>query len=76
MPSARVLTKRPVLSSNIIKEILSHDLGMRKFRRRWVPHELSAREKAKRVVDPRMLSQALRNDQSQNFSHIMTGDES
>jgi hypothetical protein len=49
---------------------------MRKLTRRWVPHDFSATDKAKRVVDARTLLQALRNDQSHNFSHIMTGDES
>jgi hypothetical protein len=41
-----------------------------------VPHERSARGKAKRALDARMLLQALRNGQSQNVSHIMTGNES
>jgi hypothetical protein len=36
---------------------------------------LSATDRANQVVDARTLFQALRNDQSQNFSHIMTGDE-
>jgi hypothetical protein len=48
---------------------------MRKFTRREVPHDLSARDKAKRAVDARMLSQARRNDESQNFSHSITTDE-
>jgi hypothetical protein len=41
-----------------------------------VAHDLGASDKAKRVVDLRMLLQALRNEESQNFSQIMTGDES
>jgi hypothetical protein len=41
-----------------------------------VPHDFTAADKAKRVIDARILLQALRNDQSQNFSHNMTGDES
>jgi hypothetical protein len=49
---------------------------MRTFTRSWVPDDLSATDKARRVVDAQTLLQALRNDQSQNFSHIMTGDES
>jgi hypothetical protein len=40
-----------------------------------VPHDFSAGDKAKRVVDAPMLLQALKKDQSQNFSQIMTGDE-
>jgi hypothetical protein len=74
--SARALAKRLATSPNTIKEILTRDLGMRKFTRRWVPHDLSARDKAQRAVDAQMLLQALRNEQSQNFSYIMTGDES
>jgi hypothetical protein len=74
--SACVLAKRLAISPDTIKEILRHDLGMRQFRRGWVPHDLTAREKAIRVVDALMLLEALRNDQSQNFSHSMTGDES
>jgi hypothetical protein len=70
-----VLAKTRATSPHTIKEILTRDLGMRKFTRRWVPHELRARAKTTRVVDARMLFQALRNEQSQNFSHIMTGDE-
>jgi hypothetical protein len=74
--SARVLAKRLAISTNTIKEILTRDRGMRKFTGRWVLHDLSATDNAKRVVDVRTPLQALRNDQSQNFSHIMTGDES
>jgi hypothetical protein len=40
-----------------------------------VPDDLSARDKEKQVIDARMLAQALRNEKSQNFSDIMTGDE-
>jgi hypothetical protein len=74
--SASVLTKRLAPNPHKIKEIRIRDRGMRKFTRSWVHHNLSARPKGKRVVDTRMLLQALRNDQSHNFSHIMTGDES
>jgi histone-lysine N-methyltransferase SETMAR len=41
-----------------------------------VPYDLSDPDKPKRVADARLLWQAPRNDQSQNSSHIMTGDES
>jgi hypothetical protein len=74
--SAHGLTKKLASSPDTIKEILTRDLGMRKFTRRWVSHDLNATDKPKRVVDARTLLQALRNDQSQNFSHIMTGDKS
>jgi hypothetical protein len=49
---------------------------MRKFTRRWVPHDLSAIDKAKPAIDVRMLLHALRNNQNQNFWHIMTREES
>jgi hypothetical protein len=74
--SAHVLAKKLAASPHTIKEILIRDLGMRKFTRRWVHHELSAAGKTKRVVDAQTLVQALRNNESQNFSYIMTGYES
>jgi hypothetical protein len=67
---------RLVTSQHTIKEILTRDLGLRKFTQRWVPHDLSAIVKAKPVIDVRMLFHALRNNQSQNFWHVMTGEES
>jgi hypothetical protein len=73
--SPRVLVRRLATSSQPIKEILTRDLRMRKLTRRWMRHELRATDKAKRVVDARTLLQALRNDSSQNFSQITTGDE-
>jgi hypothetical protein len=74
--SACVLTKRLATSQDTITAILSHDLGMRKFRRRWVPHDRTAIHQATRVVDARIALRTLRTDQSQNFSPIMTGDTS
>jgi hypothetical protein len=53
--SARVLVKSLATSPHTIKEILTRDLGMRNFTRRWVPHDLSATDKANRVVDVRTL---------------------
>jgi hypothetical protein len=74
--SAHMFAKRLATGPDTIKEIVTRDLGMRKVTQRWVLHGLSATDKAKPVVDAQTLLQALRNDQSQNFSHIMTGDES
>jgi hypothetical protein len=62
-------------SLHIIKEIRMRDVGMRKFTRKWIPHDLSPANKVKRVADARALLQTARNDQSHNFSRIMTGDE-
>jgi hypothetical protein len=74
--SAHILAKRLATSSAIIKEIRTRDLGMKKFTRRWTPHGLSPPDKAEGVSDARTLFQVLRNDQNQNFSDIMTGEES
>jgi hypothetical protein len=74
--SASVLAKRLVTSPHTIKKILTRDLGMRKFTRRWVYHDLRAIDKGTGIVDARTLLQALRNDQSRGFIHIMTGHKS
>jgi hypothetical protein len=74
--SARVLARMLATSRHAIKEILTRHLGMRKFTRAWVLHELSVANKGKRVADAGTLLQALENGQSQNLSHMMTGDES
>jgi hypothetical protein len=39
--SARVLAVRLSSTHQIIKGVLVSDLGMRKFVRRWIPHDLS-----------------------------------
>jgi uncharacterized protein YerC len=73
--SGNVLAKRLPTSSHTIEEILTRDLGLRTFTRRWVPHDLSPADKAKRVIDAWILLRALKNDQSHHFSQIMTEDE-
>jgi hypothetical protein len=42
-------------SHSTIKEILSHQLGLRKFSRRWVTHRLSDDQKVSRARDSRAL---------------------
>jgi hypothetical protein len=41
-----------------------------------VPHELTPANQAKRVEDARPLSQALRSDPENHFTHMMTCNES
>jgi hypothetical protein len=53
--SARVPAKRLASSPDTIKEIPTRDLGLRKDTRRWVPHDLSATDKADQVADARTL---------------------
>ena len=52
---------------------LVRDLGMRKFVSRWVPHELSDRNKADRVELSKGLLTELRTG---DIRDIITGDES
>jgi hypothetical protein len=50
--------------------------GCKEFTRRSVPHELSFANRAKQVADARTLFPSPENGQSQNFSHIVTEEES
>jgi hypothetical protein len=43
--SARLLAKRLASNVHTIKTILTRDLGMNKFTRRWVPYELNSANK-------------------------------
>jgi histone-lysine N-methyltransferase SETMAR len=74
--SARVLAKRLGTNPHTIRDVLTRDLGLTRFTRRWVPHELSRANKARRVEDSRLLLEELRKDSRRDFDHIMTGDES
>jgi transposase len=47
--SARTLAKRLLVHPQTIKRVLTEDLGMRKFTRRWIPHELSLSNRQQRV---------------------------
>jgi transposase len=49
--SARVFAKRLAASPHTVKEVLRRDLRLKKFTRRWVPHERSLSNKAKTVDD-------------------------
>jgi hypothetical protein len=74
--SARILAKRLASNAHTIKTILARDLGMRKFTRRWVPHEVNSANKVQRVTKSKTLLTALLADAGENFKHVMTGDES
>jgi hypothetical protein len=71
---ARVLAKKFAISPRTIKKILARDLGMRKFPRRWVHHELTPANEVRRV-DARTVLQALRSDSEKNFAYIMADNE-
>jgi hypothetical protein len=43
------------ISILVVKDLLSRELGLRKFTRGWVPHSLSERQKNERVTQSRLL---------------------
>jgi hypothetical protein len=57
-------------------EILQRDLGLKKFSRRWVPHQLGSSQKIDRVNRSRALLHLLQQLQSFDFKQMTTGDES
>jgi hypothetical protein len=63
-------------SHTTIKDILSRQLGLMRFSRRWVPHQLSEDPKAARVRDSMVLLAILRRLQDNSFEELSTGDES
>jgi hypothetical protein len=74
--SARVLTARFSSTHQTIKWVLVSDLGMRKFVRRWIPHDLSEANRRERVLKANLLPEELRADEGNEFANTMTGDES
>jgi hypothetical protein len=52
------------------------DLGMRKFVRRWIPHDLSEANWRERVVKTNLLLEELRADEGNEFANTMIDDES
>jgi hypothetical protein len=73
--SARVLTVRLSSTHQTIKRVLVSDLGIRKFVRRWIPHDLSEASRRKRVLKANLLLEELRADEWNEFASTMTGDE-
>jgi hypothetical protein len=57
--SAKIMSRQFRIFSPIVKKILSHELGLQKYTRRWVPHELSEDQKKSQVDKPRMLLERL-----------------
>jgi transposase len=53
--SAQRMSRHFPTSHHTIKEILSRELGLSKFSRRWVPHTLSDDQKVNHVQDSRAL---------------------
>jgi hypothetical protein len=57
--SARVLAVRLSATHQTIKRVLLSDLGMRKFVRRWIPHDLSEVSRRGRVLKANLLLKGL-----------------
>jgi hypothetical protein len=74
--STRVLAVRLSSTHQTIKRVLVSDLGMRKFVRRWILHDLSEANRRERVLKANLLLEELRADEENEFANTMTGDES
>jgi hypothetical protein len=74
--SAQVLAVRLSLTHQTIEQVLVSDLGMRKFVRRWIPHDLSEANRRERVLKVNLLLQELGADEWNEFANTMTGDKS
>jgi hypothetical protein len=61
--SARVLEVRLSSRHQTIKRLLVSDLGMRKFVRRWIPHDFSEANRRERVLKANLLLEELRADE-------------
>jgi hypothetical protein len=74
--SARRIAMHFNVSHSTVKDVLSRELGLRKFSRRWIRRQLSDPQKKLRV-DTSIELQALLNQYSElQFEGIATGDES
>jgi hypothetical protein len=70
--SAKVLAKHLNTLVSAIGRILKTHLGLEKFSRKWVPHELTEDQKRSRCEISRGLLNGLKNDESTPFSHVAT----
>jgi hypothetical protein len=73
--SAPVLAVRLSSTHQTIKRVLMNDLGMRKFVRRWIPHDLSEVNQGERGLKANLLLEELRADEGNEFANTTTGDE-
>jgi hypothetical protein len=74
--SARVLAVPFSSTHQTIKRVLVSDIGMRKFVRRWIPHDLREANRRERVLKANLLLEELQADEGNEFANTMTGDES
>jgi hypothetical protein len=74
--SVKTLAKQFSTSLPTIIRILKTNPGLKKFSKRWVPHDLTDDQKRIRCTISAGLLDVLRNDESSGFSHVATGGES
>lgn len=74
--SAKYIASELGHSPTAIKSVLINDLGLKKYRRRWIPHMLSEDDKEKRVEYSKEILKELIKARKNFFNTIMTGDES
>jgi transposase len=74
--STIVISRHFRTSPSTVKEILRRELGLKKFRRRWVPQLLSDDQKKLRVDASGKLLSLLGIYAEHNFKEIAIGDES
>jgi histone-lysine N-methyltransferase SETMAR len=74
--SARQIAKSLNIVHSTVCRCLSHDLGLKCLHLRWVPHTLTAEQKAKRTSYAEVMLRTLVRHESTGFHYLFTGDES
>jgi hypothetical protein len=74
--NARIIVMHFNVSHSTVQDILSRELGLRKFSRRWLRHQLSDPEKRLRIDTSVELFALLDQYSELPFKGIATGDES
>jgi hypothetical protein len=74
--SARIFAVRLSSTYQTTKRVLVSDLGMRKFVRRLIPHDLSEANRREGVLKANLLLGELRADEWNEFANIVTSHES
>jgi hypothetical protein len=69
------ITQRLTIHRDVVKRILTHELGLRNINFRSIPHLLTTDQKAARVTISRQLPTFLARCSEQNLCDFFTGDE-
>jgi transposase len=74
--SLRKIADKVSSTKDTVRRILKENLGLKKRYCKWVPHELSDKQKYDRVVIGKAMLTILNKEGMSNFTHLITGDES